>query len=69
MPDVVRLFLLIILWEPDDTMTQSIYEVPICPEHGMLAEQFRPRQESGQIKSWGAYCLPAKFEFLKGRNI
>jgi len=69
MPDVVRLFLMIITWEPDDTMSQHIYEVPMCPSLQSISEQFDPKRERGEIKSWAAFCLPAKFNFLPGTKI
>lgn len=69
MPDVVRLFLMIITWEPDDTVSQRMIEVPMCPSWQSISEEFDPKRKSGEIKSWTAFCLPAKFEFLKGKKI
>jgi len=67
--DVVRLFLLIITWEPDDSVLQTMLEVPACPPMSMLREQFKPAQDAGLIKSWVAFCLPAEFKFLEGKKI
>ena len=69
MTDVVRLFLLILTWEPDDSVSQRMMEVPVCPPILSLEQQFRPMQEAGVIKSWVAFCLPAEFKFLEGRKI
>lgn len=69
MPDVVRLFLLILTWEPDNTVSQRMMEVPVCPPMSELKREFDPMQEAGQIKSWVAFCLPAQFKFLEGRSI
>tara|TARA_R100000808_G_scaffold14185_1_gene33687 strand:- start:2181 stop:2390 length:210 start_codon:yes stop_codon:yes gene_type:complete len=69
MSDVVRLFLLILTWEPDDSVSQRMMEVPICPPMSFLEREFKPMQEAGKIKSWVAFCLPAQFKFLEGKSI
>ena len=60
---MMKFFLLIIIMDLDMSMRHTIMEVPACPTHESIAEDFNAQQKSGEILSWSGMCMPLELKF------
>ena len=60
---MTKIFLLILLWHPDDSITHNIVTVDACPPKEIIASQFKPMVDMGLIKSWSGFCREMNFHF------
>ena len=60
---MMKFFLLIIIMDLDMSMRHTLMEVPACPTHESIAEDFNAQQKAGEILSWSGICMPLEFKF------
>ena len=58
---MTKLFLIIFLWNLDDTITHNIVIVDECPPTEFIKSQFDPLEKAGAIKTWAGYCKSVDF--------
>lgn len=60
--EIIRqLMLVVILWNPDDSFQTLTTSVSECPHQHTFGEIMESRRESGEIKSWVAFCTSVDF--------
>ena len=45
------------------SMRHTMIELPACPSHEAIAEDFNAQQKAGEILSWSGMCMPLEFKF------
>jgi hypothetical protein len=60
---MIKFFLLIIIMDLDMSMRHTMMELPACPSHEAIAEDFNAQQKAGEILSWSGMCMPLEFQF------
>ena len=59
---MIKFFLLIIIMDLDMSMRHTMMELPACPSHEAIAEDFNAQQKAGEILSWSGVCMPLEFK-------
>jgi len=64
-----QLLVVVVLWLPDGSYTSTATPVPECPNIAMFSGMMEVKRNSGEIKSWIAYCTVAEFGINKKEDI
>ena len=66
---ITQLLVVLVLWMPDGSYQTSATPVPECPNIALFSGMMESRRDTGEIKSWVAWCTPAEFGVSKGRPV
>lgn len=58
---IQQLLLVVILWMPDGSYQSNATPINECPDLPVFSGMMEARRNSGEIKSWVAYCTVGEF--------
>ena len=62
---IQQLLVVVVLWMPDGSYKSTATPVNDCPNLAMFTGMMEARRNSGEIKSWVAYCTVGEFGINK----